>query len=191
MTWRGRFAGLANAVNCYSPSEDVLANVASGLGGAWSMQELLKGTLSLMPRVAREAGWGFNPLHTVPLSQDELLKTEYTEEEMKVSPPFLPFADGWLHTTNAVSAGQVEEVAPRILADGIPATTVAAGANRIGGVSENVSFHNLMANEETWPKDRQEDDGCGGKRNVWRHSDIKNLAYLYVYRLFKLIVGDN
>lgn len=191
MTWRGRFAGLANAVNCYSPSGDVLANVASGLGGAWSMQELLKGTLSLMPRVAREAGWGFNPLHTVPLSQDELLKTEYTEEEMKVSPPFLPFADGWLHTTNAVSAGQVEEVAPRILADGIPATTVAAGANRIGGVSENVSFHNLMANEETWPKDRQEDDGCGGKRNVWRHSDIKNLAYLYVYRLFKLIVGDN
>jgi hypothetical protein len=49
--WRGRFAGIQNAVNCYSPTEDVLTNPAtnkifgvesSDFGGAWSKQELFK-----------------------------------------------------------------------------------------------------------------------------------------------------
>ncbi len=193
LTWRGRYANLANAVNCHSPTEDVLANVASGLGSAWSAQELLKGTgtLAFMPRVASEAGWWFNQQHTVPLSKDDLLKTEFTPDEMKTSPPFSPFADKWLHTTNAVAAAQVADVLPRILADGIPATTFAAGANEIGGVSGNVSFHGLMSNEAVWPKGRQEDVEGGGKRNVWQHSDIKNLAYFYVYRLFELIVESD
>ena len=193
LTWRGRYANLANAVNCHSPTEDVLANVASGLGSAWSAQELLKGTgtLAFMPRVASEAGWWFNQQHTVPLSKDDLLKTEFTPDEMKTSPPFSPFADKWLHTTNAVAAAQVADILPRILADGIPATTFAAGANEIGGVSGNVSFHGLMSNEAVWPKGRQEDVEGGGKRNVWQHSDIKNLAYFYVYRLFELIVESD
>ena len=47
LSWRGRFAGIANAVNCYSPTEDVLANAEVGQlafsGGAWKMQELFKG----------------------------------------------------------------------------------------------------------------------------------------------------
>ena len=53
-----------------------------------------------------------SPDHTVPLSQNgELLKTEYTDEEMVTSPPFLPFAEDWLHSTNAVTSAQVAEVA--------------------------------------------------------------------------------
>jgi hypothetical protein len=41
LSWRGRFAGIANAVNCYSETEDVLQNPEiHGYGGAWSMQEL-------------------------------------------------------------------------------------------------------------------------------------------------------
>ena len=47
LSWRGRFAGIANAVNCYSETEDVLQNPEMhGYGGAWSIQELLKGTAS-------------------------------------------------------------------------------------------------------------------------------------------------
>lgn len=115
----------------------------------------------------------------------EILNTNWVDYRVS------PFADKWLHTTNAVAAAQVADILPRILADGIPATTFAAGANETGGVSDNVSFHGLMSNEAVWPKGRQEDVEGGGKRNVWQHSDIKNLAYFYVYRLFELIVESD
>lgn len=194
LNWRGRYAGILHAVNCHSPTEDVLENAScDGAGGAWSMQELLKGTglALILPGVKNEGGWGFNRTHTVPLSATELLKTEFSDDELKMSPPFLPFSEDWLLTTNAVSDAQVSGVCARILADGIPATTFAAGANEIGGVSDNVSFHDLMSNESVWPRGRQEDAEGGGKRNVWHHSDIKNLAYFYVYRLFELIVDSD
>ena len=194
IAWRGRFADLPDVVNFYSPTEDVLSNPEmDGMGGAWSTQELLKGTgLALvLPKVSDEGGWGFNRLHTVPLSATELLKTEFTDDELKMSPPFLPFNEDWIHTTNAVAETQMADILPRILADGIPATTFAAGANETGGVSDNVSFYGLMSNEAVWPKGRQEDVEGGGKRNVWQHSDIKNLAYFYVYRLFELIVESD
>ena len=120
--------GRAVVINFYSPTEDVLVNATSGIGGAWPTQEILKGSvvLSLMPRVAFEGGWGFNREHTVPLAPDELLKTEFSEYELKTSPPFKPFADDWLHSTNSLTLAQVDTVLRRVLADGIPATTFAA-----------------------------------------------------------------
>ena len=184
LTWRGIFAGVHDAVNCYSPTEDVLGNApAVGAGGAWSAQELLKGTgtMYLLPRVRREGGWGFNPDHTVPLSQDgELLKTEYTDEEMVTSPPFLPFAEDWLHSTNAVTAAQVAEVRDRILADGIPALTFAAGANPVDGVSGNYNYQGADNTPNGWPRKN-------GDVAVWEHSDIRNVAYYYVHVLFEKI----
>ena len=192
LTWRGIFASVHNAVNCYSPTEDVLGNApAVGAGGAWSAQELLKGTgtMYLLPCVRREGGWGFNPDHTMPLSQNnELLKTEYTDEEMVTSPPFLPFAErDWLHSTNAVTATQIAEVRDRILADGIPALTFAAGANETGGATDDYNYNSFMANVESWPRFSREN---GVKRLLWHHSDIKNIAYYFVYPLFELLVSE-
>ena len=178
---------------CYSPTEDVLGNApVDGAGGAWSAQELLKGTgvMYLLPRVRREGGWGFNPVHTVPLSQNgELLKTEYTDEEMVTSPPFLPFAEDWLHATNAVTAAQVAEVRDRILADGIPAQTFAAGANAVDvfGDAGNRNYDSFMANVESWPRFTREN---GVKRLLWHHSDIKAIAYYFVYPLFEQLVSE-
>ena len=154
-----------------------------GAGGAWSAQELLKGTgtMYLLPRVRREGGWGFNPEHTVPLSQNgELLKTVYTDEEMVTSPPFLPFAErDWLHTTNAVTVAQVAEVRDRILADGIPALTFAAGANAVDvfGDEGNYNYQNEDGAPNGWPR----------KDGAWRHSDIKDVSYYYVWKLFEKI----
>lgn len=179
---RGIFASVHNAVNCYSPTEDVLGNApAVGAGGAWSAQELLKGTgtMYLLPCVRREGGWGFNPDHTMPLSQNnELLKTEYTDEEMVTSPPFLPFAErDWLHSTNAVTATQIAEVRDRILADGIPALTFAAGANEAGVLVDNYNYQNVSGTPNGWPR----------TTGVWRHSDLKDVAYFYVWKLFEKI----
>lgn len=132
-----------------------------------------------------EGGWGFNPDHTVPLSQNtELLKTEYTDEEMVTSPPFLPFAEDWLHSTNAVTATQIAEVRDRILADGIPALTFAAGANVIGAFGEWGNYNYQSATLVGWPKTDDNDNP------VWEHSDIKNVAYFYVRQLFKKIVDE-
>ena len=135
-----------------------------------------------------EGGWGFNPDHTVPLSQNnELLKTEYTEEEMITSPPFLPFAErDWLHATNAVTAAQIAEVRDRILADGIPALTFAAGANPIGvfGSSGNYNYQSDQNTPNGWPRKNDDDNP------IWEHSDIKNVAYFYTYKLFQEIVNQ-
>jgi len=194
LTWRGYFSGITNVVNCYSTTEDVLSNAPeSGAGGAWSIQELSKGSIvmMLMPHVACEAGWGFNPRHLIPLSQGELLKTTYTVDELAVSPPFLPFADDWLHTTNRLAAAQVSTVLPRILADGIPATTFAAGANVINGVSENVNYSDYMPASDAWPSGRKVVNEDGIQRKVWLHSDIRDVVYYYVYKLYSSFVNGD
>ena len=176
-------------LNCYSPTEDVLGNApAVGAGGAWSAQELLKGTgtMYFLPRVKREGGWGFNPDHTVPLSQNgELLKTEYTDEEMVTSPPFLPFAEDWLHSTNAVTSAQVAEVRDRILADGIPALTFAAGANAIDVFGDEGNYNYQGQQIDGWPrKDRR-------GNSLWYHSDIKDVSFFFTYPFFIRVVKGN
>lgn len=75
-------------------------------------------------------------------------------------------------------------ILPRILADGIPATTFAAGANAIGGGFVDVNYHELMSNKESWPEDRMK----GGQMR-WEHSDIKDLSLPYVHKLFIRIVN--
>ena len=174
---------------CYSPTEDVLGNApVVGAGGAWSAQELLKGTgtMYFLPRVRREGGWGFNPDHTVPLSQNgELLKTEYTDEEMVTSPPFLPFAEDWLHSTNVVTAAQVAEVRDRILADGIPAQTFVAGSNAIDVFGDEGNYNYQGQQIDGWPrKDRR-------GNSLWYHSDIKDVSFFFTYPFFIRVVKGN
>lgn len=100
---------------------------------------------------------------------------------------FLPFAEDWLHATNAVTAAQVAAVRDRILADGIPAQTFAAGANAIDGVSGTYNYNSFMANLESWPRFNREN---GVKRLLWYHSDIKDIAYYFVYPLFEQLVSE-
>ena len=104
LSWKGRFAGIQNAVNCFSPTEDVLKNpkvnkifgmsVGEDFGGAWSKQELFKGCAlwygvnSITFAGAEiEGGWGINarymanPLAYIPLSGfNPSYFSEYTRE---------------------------------------------------------------------------------------------------------------
>jgi hypothetical protein len=75
----------------------------------------------------------------------------------------------------------------KFLACAIPARSFAMGANPINqeiGVG-SLSVDLLMNPDGLWPKKRVEE-----KIKLWFHSDYKNLAYLYVYPLFKTIVDD-
>ena len=107
--------------------------------------------------------------------------SKLTDDDIKRHPVFRPFDENWLFTTNTVAPAMVAPVRARILADGIPATSFAAGANSLGNnVSGNIDYATLKSG--TWPR----------RDGRWLHSDIKKVAFIFNQRFFKRIVeGDN
>ena len=201
LSWRGRFAGIQRAVNCYSETEDVLANPAlHGLGGAWSKQELFKGTsvwnalnaLSLGNLdVACEGGWGINTFHalnpTVYVAGYGFMSNAVaalTRDDVIVHPLFTPFraeSDN-MHSTNLFTiadASYRKDLRAKFLGDAIPVRSFAAGANDVSGVSEN---HPMTPSQFVgWPRSQDE----------WRHSDVKDVSYFYVHHFYDFILqGD-
>ena len=204
LTWQDRFFGINNAINCYSTTEDTLGNagVDEWLVGRWwrdkywAMQELNKGTAyaAAAPEswMHCEGGWGYNRYYatnswyvTWPNRRmtDRFRKaiSKLTDDDIKRHPVFRPFDENWLFTTNMVSQGLVSPIRSRILADGIPATSFAAGANSLGNnVSGNIDYATCKSGE--WPRNK----------GRWLHSDIKKVAFFFNHLFFKKLVnGDN
>ena len=128
-----------------------------------------------------------------------------TREDVIENPLFTPFRNESerMNSTNlfpVADAAATPQLRARFLADAIPAESHAAGANafRKGVVDDNIRMdtsvdNGCMANVDRWPRDRveeiEDDDGnVVGKILHWKHSDLKNLAYFFVYRLFDRIV---
>jgi hypothetical protein len=205
LSWRGRFEGIANAINCYSPTEDVLANAEIGQltfsGGAWKIQELTKGTtvwheLNSIPlfdlNVACEGGWGINTYYSLkPLwyvyqyGFTDKVKSDMTHEGAIAHPLFTPFRSESeaMHSTNLFTiadASYREQLRAKFLADAIPATSFSAGANFTNGVKDNLDVQNDIP-PNGWPRSSMK----------WLHSDIKDVSYFYVHKLFMFILqGD-
>ena len=206
LSWRGRFAGIANAVNCYSPTEDVLANAQVGQltlsGGAWKIQEFTKGTtvwheLNSLPffdlNVACEGGWGINTYYSLnPLwyvyqyGFTDKVQSDMTREDAITHPLFTPFRSESeaMHSTNLFTIADAtyrEQLRAKFLGDAIPATSFAAGANRIESWlnDKNINYDNCVK------------DGWGIRDNGrWLHSDIKEVAYFLISELFRRIVKN-
>lgn len=176
LKWRGRFAGIHDAINCYSPTEDILANATTnGWGGLWGAQELFKGTATLhfIPGNC-EGGWGYNSEHTnlAGLLTDFAKTNEFTDAELVASPIFRKFDNALLHQTNLISIVQTE--LNKVMGDGIPTRSFAAGANPIGSViSEDYNYQG-GTRPNGWPR----------RADEWWHSDIIKIAYFYVYDFF-------
>ncbi len=85
-----------------------------------------------------------------------------------------------LFSTNVVPRDRIMAIRDRILADGIPARSFAAGANALGNksVGKNLNYADFKSNEDKWPQ----------KDQRWLHSDIKNLAFIFNYDFFERIV---
>ena len=202
LSWRGRFAGIANAVNCYSPTEDVLENASEhGYGSSWAKQELFKGTavwhglntvLFFNDSVSCEGGWGINtyyaanPSYYIPLVGLDASVSNLTREAVIEHPLFTPFRaeSDAMHSTNLFTIADADyraQLRAKFLGDAIPATSFAAGANEISGnaVCGNINYADCRSG--TWPIGE-------GK---WRHSDIKNVAYFFNWKLFKLIINSD
>ena len=202
LSWQGRFAGIANAVNCYSPTEDVLENASEhGYGSSWAKQELFKGTavwhglntvLFFNDSVSCEGGWGINtyyaanPSYYIPLVGLDASVSNLTREAVIEHPLFTPFRaeSDAMHSTNLFTIADADyraQLRAKFLGDAIPATSFAAGANEISGnaVCGNINYADCRSG--TWPIGE-------GK---WRHSDIKNVAYFFNWKLFKLIINSD
>jgi len=96
--------------------------------------------------------------------------------------------DTALFTTN--SSGSAYAAANRniILADAIPAVTLAVGANHVGRLAPSGqpdrNFDMKTQLENGWPASKS----TGAEAFNWYHSDFKDVAYLYTYKLFNQMV---
>ncbi len=76
--------------------------------------------------------------------------------------------------TNEISRIQIDEH----LAKGIPALSFAIGAIPLGDfVVKNIDMNNIHPNN--WWRNNENDLDCR-----WLHSDVKDIAYYYIYPLF-------
>jgi hypothetical protein len=204
LSWKGRFAGISNAVNCYSPTEDILGNpkeikvfgvsVGEDFGGAWSKQELFKGcalwygvNAVTFSGAEIEGGWGINasymanPLAYIPLvGLNASYFAYYTREDLITRPLFTSMNDERMHSTNVLNFVDAE-LRAKMLGDAIPAESFAAGANYTGGIRDNYNMHDYI--KPNWP--RKENN-----KNIWLHSDIKNIAYYFLYPLFDNFIEE-
>lgn len=139
-----------------------------------------------------EGGWGYSPHYatnwfyvTWPnrrmTARFRKRIASLTDDDLMVHPVFRPFFEDGLFTTNAIPLERVAPIRARILADGIPATSFAAGANPLNAtVIGNIDYATCKSGE--WPREK----------GRWLHSDIKNVAFLFNHLFFrKLVNGDS
>lgn len=88
-----------------------------------------------------------------------------------------------MHTTNALNLVDYQ-LRAKMLGDAISAESFAVGANEAGGLTANYNCQGQTPNG--WPSERQERRG-NTMVDTWLHSDIKNVAFYYVYKLFEKI----
>jgi len=178
----------------YSQSDEVLESPRSlGLGGAWAKQELFKG-VSIWKgvnglhienvNVACEGGWGINsyfairPYYYLPLKGFIGFRFRGYSDSV-IQPLFTPFTDSSLHRNGF--DGRVDDILrARMLGDAIPAESFATGANPLA--IESVVDYDMAAHRQN-----------GSPRMLktgWRHSDIKNVAFYYVYSIFEEFIKE-
>ena len=206
LTWRGRFRGLRDVVNCYSATENVVGNKGGLiLDPVWKLQEKVKGTTALhvingatvgYSQIACEGGWGVNTHYALDPRYYLLwfMKkvSELKPEEVIVHPLFTPFRTEpeRMHATNRFEFADADEAAllrAKFLADAVPAESWAMGGNALAwkeSACGNLQLDTLNNMSGQWPSERS-----GRYARTWLHSDLKNVAYFYIYPLFDRIVN--
>ena len=189
LTWQNRFGNISNAINYYSSGEDVLNNnnnpgVVPTPGGerAWVYQEMTKGVVSIisdLTLVQVQGGWGVD---TTWYEQFQTDTSFVTNDIAKVTPFFTRFAEAQIMNAANGSAKAAEYVVrANALGGAIPALSFPAGRNAVSnfGSTRNVD---VMTKKDGWPRSDPR----------WRHSDAKNAAYYFNYKLWEdwVTTGD-
>ena len=206
LTWGGRFADVADhAVNFYSTGDHVLElernnNVWAADGYenwdqkferyAWHKQELWKGRRGLLARLGTTdwAGWG---IRENLLGYNMIQATNawlMGEDELKTNTVFAIHPEGM--NTKAIP----QSLRDAILAKGIPSRTAASGATRWGAMTMGRAMYDLNTTETEqngiprpngWPVRKFGWLMSTTWRDKWLHSDMKDVAYFYVFKFFE------
>lgn len=166
---------------------------------AWSMQEKLKGgNVTNWVLGSYYGGWDFNrsaysnlPFYNMYSADQAYL---LTDEQLKTEPFF---DDGGPHTAiysadRKTASKYAEEHRHEILARMIPALTPATGRVEVKGLDVLMgqkSNFNIQTFVEQWPQERLDFDEDHLKK-AWFHSDLKDVAYIYTFRLYNSIVAQ-
>lgn len=210
LTWRDRFMkrpALTKYFNFFSTGEEVLEanpygtplstslwNATSPLGrGTWALQEKLKGSYPGIDIVGSSlGGWGFNCADIgyciggeLPIAPTEANKLD--ESILKIKPFFKKGPDSDLYEPGNVGSSYATNNMNRLLADAMPSLTLPAGANKL--LIENKMQEENNFNMQVVFKNENQDWPAGrGLDSNWRHSDIRNVSYPYIYNLFDRFV---
>lgn len=208
LTWRDRFGDIPGAINYYSSTEDVLANSDGTLHAflasdwSWVNQEMRKGLWPLLVPGNNEAGWEFNRSHDVTVGHDPNTGAPILERMPPATASLLPdavlqtnsffrlFDDETLYGAGGSATAAQPAVRAQLLADAIPALTNPAGSNPITAWETNPAIQrnrNMHGMKKGWPQGRLDDDDY---LDHWLHSDIKNVAFRYVYEVFNAFCSD-
>lgn len=109
-----------------------------------------------------------------------------TTDNIRLAPFFKGFSDEHGHNvlygskTTLLSADVVDPLLPHLRGHAIPALSDAAGSHSVTG-TRNIDMSTELRND--WPKERVADINLNGIKR-WKHGDLKDVAYLYVYRLY-------
>jgi hypothetical protein len=74
-----------------------------------------------------------------------------------------------------------------VLARGIPALSFAAATHAVPGAQGNFDMYHTMKTDETqWPTESHTETINQGS---WRHSDMRDVALLHVYKLYQQMIN--
>ena len=137
-----------------------------------------------------DAGWSFNSDYDNLLSHmNPTNAAELSDSLICTNSFFGLFDERGLYGTNGSFLATQPAVRIHALADGIPAESYAAGANRIehGSAWENRNVNMPNTARASWLALYGE-DMSGNPTESWKHSDIKNRPYQVVREVFLSIV---
>jgi hypothetical protein len=215
LTLRGRYADLnkigATFYNFYSSGEEVLGThygdlaafedgsefVVDGGRNAWTLQEKLKGRMWFGLGSSNYGGWSFASPYVVVTSTGTIsylnnamplaIANQLTPTQLRTQPFF---GLGQASPLSEPGGSEWAEIhRDQLLAEAIPSITLPSGGP--GGKDMDIKLFdkNVFDMQDTftsgWPQVRIDK---GDTR--WKHSDLRNVAYLYVYKIFKKMANS-
>jgi len=182
LTFRNRFGNFTgtNYYNFYSEGEDVLdihkggLKVIEDLGAAaldggrhsWALQEKLKGRMLFNVGGSTYGGWEFAGQYVIKTPTGTITYSNNT----------IP-----LSTANQLTSDQIKNQPFFKLGEASP--LVGPGGEKMISKMFKENVLNMQSDfTNGWPQGR-------GKDKNWRHSDLKNVSYLYIYKIFEKIAN--
>ncbi|HRK14114.1 MAG TPA: hypothetical protein PK490_07475 [Prosthecobacter sp.] len=160
---------------------------------AWALQEKLKGrTSNDWVLGSHSGGWGFssaystNPNFLMVPSPSQT--AAITDAQLRAEPFFRAKTFQTVDLDPALFGNQGTQYAhdnrAMLLARAFPVRTLPIGANAVAALGSQSNFDMNQLFKSGWPQSRRVEG-----RDDWFHSDMREVAYTYIFKMFDKIVN--